>query len=97
MTLEEFQKSVLTKTPPPVSDALLALWHDAQGNWERAHEIAQDLHTAEGAWIHAYLHRKEGDASNAQYWYRQANQPMPAYSLAEEWEEITRALLIRKA
>ncbi len=97
MTLEEFQKSLLTKTPPVVSDALLVLWYDAKDDWQRAHEIAQDLHTAEGAWVHAYLHRKEDDTTNAPYWYRQANQPMPSYSLAEEWEEITRALLIRKS
>ena len=66
MTLTEF-KATLTATTPPAALAapLLALWHDAKGDWEGAHSVAQDIESADGAWIHAYLHRKEGDVSNA--------------------------------
>src|ERR1700733_15799160 len=68
MTVEEFSAS----DGSAFSGALLALWWDAKGDWERAHGIAQDVAGADGAWVHAYLHRKEGDAGNAGYWYRQA-------------------------
>ncbi len=60
---------------------LLALWHDAQGDWARAHEVAQDVESSNGAWVHAYLHRKEGDAFNAAYWYRRAGKPVFAGTL----------------
>ena len=65
MTLEEFSATLDEKTPPPVSPALVALWHDARGDWNRAHEVAQDVEDETGAWVHAYLHRKEGDVGNA--------------------------------
>lgn len=65
------------------------MWYAGQGDWNRAHEIAQDIRNKEGAWVHAYLHRKEGDEGNAAYWYSRANREMPAYSLEQEWEEIT--------
>ena len=82
------------KTPPAgVRDELLALWYDARGDWTRAHETVQDLHTAEAAWVHAYLHRKEGDASNARYWYDRARQPVCRVTLDEEWAQIADALL----
>lgn len=94
MTLEEF-KSMLSQTAPPpgLSNALLAMWYDGKDNWEKAHNIAQDIGTADGSWIHAYLHRKEGDESNASYWYRRAGKRKPAVSLEQEWEEIAEALL----
>ncbi|WP_136465595.1 hypothetical protein [Flagellimonas onchidii] len=68
--------------------ALQALWWDAKGDWNASHNIAQDLHTPLGSWIHAYLHRKEGDDRNAGYWYRQANRPFPKHTLQEELKEL---------
>jgi hypothetical protein len=75
---------------------LEALWYDGKDNWDRAHEIAQDITTDDGSWIHAYLHRKEGDHGNAAYWYRRAGRSMPQVSLGEEWKQIAQALLQRK-
>lgn len=93
MTFEQFEASISSATPPAVAPALVALWHDARGDWRTAHEVAQDVPDPEGAWVHAYLHRKEGDASNAGYWYRRAGKPMAAGPLEREWKEIARALL----
>ncbi|HEY4356570.1 MAG TPA: hypothetical protein VGN16_12535 [Acidobacteriaceae bacterium] len=75
---------------PPL---LHALWQDAQGKWSAAHELAQDVETPDGAWVHAYLHRKEGDAFNAAYWYRRAGKPVAGGALQEEWERLATALL----
>ena|SRR5215216_6270804 len=98
MTIEDFKKSLAeTRVPAGVSSALQALWHDGRGDWNAAHETAQDIEGLEGAWVHAYLHRKEGDAANAAYWYRRADQPVCRQPLEEEWEAIVRALLGRKA
>ena len=73
MTLQQFRETLTSPEPPPgLGAALAALWHDGRGDWGAAHGVAQDINTPEGAWIHAYLHRKEGDLSNARYWYRQA-------------------------
>ena len=94
MTLDEFKKSTKDESPPSgLSPLLKAMWYDAKGNWESAHNLAQDVHTTDGSWIHAYLHRKEGDIGNASYWYHRANQPVSHKSLSEEWEEITTSLL----
>ena len=93
VTLDEFKASLAADTPPRVSAGLRALWQDGRGNWEAAHTIAQDIDDATGAWIHAYLHRKEGDASNAAYWYDRAKQPVATDSLEEEWIRIVSALL----
>ncbi|MBL7870866.1 MAG: hypothetical protein JNM78_04600 [Cyclobacteriaceae bacterium] len=93
MTLSEFKSSLEKQQPPPVAVLLQALWHDGCGNWEKAHNIAQDVPSKDGSWIHAYLHRKEGDQFNAQYWYNRAGRVMPAYSLEKEWAEIVQALL----
>lgn len=71
---------------------LKALQADKEGNWVQAHELIQDLPSKEAAWIHAYLHRKEGDRWNAQYWYDRANKPFFTGSLEEEWEEMYSAL-----
>ena len=76
--------------------ALLALWWDGRGDWEKAHTIAQEVDGPEGAWVHAYLHRKEGDVSNAGYWYRRAGQPVAKGDLRAEWEAMVGALLQRK-
>jgi hypothetical protein len=94
MTTEEFQRSLSTDAPPAsLTPALTALWWDAKGNWERAHSFAQDDEGSEGAWVHAYLHRKEGDRGNAGYWYRRAGKSFCEKSLPEEWLSITRELL----
>ena len=94
MTLDQFEQSVTAATPPPgLSLALTALWHDAHGDWQQAHAIAQDIDDSTGAWIHAYLHRKEGDQSNAEYWYRRARRAPAAGDLAVEWKQIAGALL----
>jgi hypothetical protein len=76
MTLPQFRETLTSPEPPlGLSAALAALWHDGRGDWEAAHRVAQDIDTPEGAWIHAYLHRKEGDPANAAYWYRRAAKP----------------------
>jgi hypothetical protein len=93
MTLDEFIQSLAAPHPPDVSPALVALWHDANGNWSRAHEVAQDIDGKTGSWVHAYLHRKEGDISNAGYWYRRAGEPVATGSLDAEWREIVTELL----
>jgi len=94
MTLSEFQKSLSAEAPPKNLDAALTgLWWDAKGDWEKAHESAQEDEGPAGAWVHAYLHRKEGDNSNAGYWYNRAGKIPSKSSLEEEWAEITVALL----
>jgi hypothetical protein len=94
MTLRQFKESLSSPEPPAgQSAALAALWHDGRGDWEAAHRVAQDIDTPEGAWIHAYLHRKEGDPANAAYWYRRAAKPIPSVPLADEWDAIVTALL----
>jgi hypothetical protein len=94
MTITEFRDSLRQSSPPPqLSNLLQSLWYDAKGDWDAAHNVAQDIHTREGSWIHAYLHRKEGDLGNASYWYHRANQPVSNKSLTEEWEEIAKAIL----
>jgi hypothetical protein len=94
MTFDVFRASLSAKSPPPNLPApLVALWHDARGDWETAHRVAQDVDDDAGAWVHAYLHRKEGDLGNAAYWYRRANKPRTVVALDAEWEEIARALL----
>ena len=89
MDLSTFKSSLKADHPPTgLSPYLAALWHDAKQDWQQAHNIAQDIDDRDGAWVHAYLHRKEGDQGNARYWYNKAGQPMPDHSLEKEWEEI---------
>lgn len=96
MTFEEFEATVRGAAPPAGLDrALQALWYDAKGNWAEAHRLAQAEENATGAWVHAYLHRVEGDPANAAYWYRRANQPVCQASLAEEWRDLVAVLLAR--
>jgi len=96
MNVESFRQSLADKNPPQgINQALLALWHDGKGDWDRAHDIAQDDEGSDGDWIHAYLHRKEGDTWNAKYWYRRAGKTMPDLSLDDEWEAIVSVLLRR--
>ena len=95
-TLAEFRETIASPAPPTgIPPTLLALWHDAKGKWDAAHKVAQDIDDADGSWIHAYLHRKEGDAGNAAYWYRRAGKPVSRKSLEDEWEEIAGDLLRR--
>ena len=94
MTLEDFKKSLAHEIPPSsVSEYLKGLWFDAKGDWHNAHTIIQDINDKTAAWIHAYLHRKEGDIWNADYWYNNAGRKRPSYPLEREWEEIVSELL----
>jgi len=94
MTLDEFLLSSTALEPPTgLSRALVGLWWDAKGDWERAHESAQEDSRGDGAWVHAYLHRKEGDQDNAAYWYARADKPMCRGPLDAEWISIVNALL----
>lgn len=94
MHYEEFIASMKKDQPPAeISEILKALWLDGKGDWESSHNVAQDIHDRNGSWIHAYLHRKEGDLSNARYWYSMAGQPESRLSLKEEWEELVRKFL----
>jgi hypothetical protein len=92
-------RASLDKAAPPagLTLALEALWRDARGDFDAAHELAQRDEGAEGNWVHAYLHRKEGDASNAAYWYRRAQQPVCHEALEDEWRAIALALLAKSA
>jgi hypothetical protein len=97
MTLVEFRATISQQQPPPALPPLLdALWWDAKGDWNQAHEIAQSVDTPDAAWVHAYLHRKEDDTGNAAYWYRLARQPISKLPFDAEWEQITSALLARE-
>jgi hypothetical protein len=94
MRFEIFKASLADDHPPSdLIPPLLALWHDGKGDWTRAHEIAQSINDWKGSWVHAYLHRKEGDLSNAGYWYSRAGKPMHNASLEEEWDSIASELL----
>ncbi len=93
MTFEEFNKSLSLKDPPDEFPVYLkALWYDANGDWENAHRTIQDISDDTAAWIHAYLHRKEGDIGNADYWYRRGERKRPTVTLQEEWKDIATAL-----
>jgi hypothetical protein len=94
MDIAAFRASVETAAPSDhLSQALQALWYDAKGDWQTAHEHAQAQDDTVGAWVHAYLHRREGDLANADYWYRRAGRPTATESLEAEWETIATALL----
>jgi hypothetical protein len=94
MDVAAFRASLTAAGPPPtLSPALRALWLDGRGNWDGAHDSAQSDEGGAGDWVHAYLHRKEGDAGNAAYWYRRARKPVCKTSLDEEWAAIADALL----
>jgi hypothetical protein len=93
MTVDDLRASLKAAGPPPnLSPLLRALWLDASGDWSGAHGIAQEDESRNGAWVHAYLHRKEGDEGNAAYWYRRAARPPYTGRLDEEWEVIARSL-----
>ena len=92
----QFLESTSNENPPkewPL--ALKALWFDAKGNWKASHDIAQDMYNNLGSWIHAYLHRKEGDEFNAGYWYRRANRPFSTITLDEELKQIVEFTILK--
>ena len=94
MDFAAFKTSLNRASPPAeLSSALQGLWWDAKGDWDKAHECAQAKEDAAGCWVHAYLHRREGDADNAGYWYRRANKPVATNALEEEWAATVGALL----
>jgi len=97
MDIEEFESSLETTETPPegLSVELKALWHDGKGDWEKAHELCQNAGSSDGDWVHAYLHRVEGDLSNASYWYHRSGQPRFEGTLKEEWRSIVQDLLSR--
>ena len=93
MEFATFQQSIKDEVPPVgVSVYLEAMWYDAYGNWNKAHSLVDHLEDATASWVHAYLHRKEGDTWNADYWYRKAGKKRPDISLQQEWELIVKAL-----
>ncbi|HEY5743966.1 MAG TPA: hypothetical protein VIS99_15670 [Terrimicrobiaceae bacterium] len=91
MTAEEFRDR--QSEPADSAAPLRAMWYEGRGDWERAHQIAQGDESRESAWVHAYLHRREGDVSNARYWYTRAGKPAHHGALDDEWKEIVNALL----
>jgi len=94
MTFEQFNQSLSqSSAPSAISEHLKALWYDAKGDWEKSHQMIQDIDDANAEWIHAYLHRKEGDIGNADYWYRRAGKKRPAVTLEQEWEIIAREII----
>ena len=96
MDLQSLTKSLGKDEPPDgLPPVLLALWHQGRGDWHGAHEIVQEMTGTDAAWVHAHLHRAEGDPGNAAYWYRRADKPVSAASLQDEWAEIASDLLTR--
>jgi hypothetical protein len=96
MTFQDFKNSLGKDKPPQgLLAPLEALWYDAQGQWNQAHLLVQDFGGSAGAWVHGYLHRKEGDLSNASYWYSKAGREMPNMSLEDEWDDIAKQLIMQ--
>lgn len=92
--MADFRASLADAAPAPaLPPPLAALWWAAKGDWDRAHGIVQDESDAHAAWVHAYLHRVEGDLGNAGYWYRRAGQPVARDGVEAEWERIVSTLL----
>lgn len=96
MTKEEFIQAIAKhECPSSLPKPLQALWYAKKDDWHMAHEIAQSSNDADSAWVHAYLHRKEGDLGNARYWYKRGGQPEFTASLDSEWEHIVSELLMK--
>lgn len=96
MTLDDFIQATRDSdaaAPQELPELLLALWHAKRAEWDKAHEIVQSLETHDAAWVHAHLHRVEGDLPNARYWYSRADRAEPSYDTATEWRAITSSLL----
>ncbi|HSD54354.1 MAG TPA: hypothetical protein VLC47_09320 [Burkholderiales bacterium] len=97
LTPEALRRSAVgTRPPAGLSPPLEALWHDAKGDWATAHRVVMNAQSTAAAWVHAYLHRKEGDLDNARYWYRKAKKPEASSALEAEWNAIAEALLARR-
>jgi len=97
MNFEAFIDSLFSPEPPlGMGELLKALWYEGKGDWEKAHEITQEANTPDHCLIHAYLHRKEGDNWNANYWYNRAKKEMPQLSLRQEWELLVKTYLARE-
>jgi hypothetical protein len=93
MTTEEFRTSLSLEEPPAgLATPLAALWWDAKGDWTRAHGLVDELETTEGMAVHAYLHRKEGESWNADYWYKRAGRRFHREALKDEWEALVQGL-----
>jgi len=90
MTFTEFKSAT---APKGFSVELEELWYDAKDDWEKSHDVIQDVDSQNAAWIHAYLHRKEGDVGNARYWYSRAGKSMPSITLEDEWESLVKHFL----
>lgn len=96
MTYDEFIVTIENdEQPSKLPLYIQALWWDAKGNWEKAHSLIDSLDDKSSCRVHAYLHRREGDIWNADYWYRRANAQRPSVSLDEEWKDITMQLLLK--
>jgi hypothetical protein len=93
MNLAQFKRSLDGAAPPRLAVPLRALWFAAKGDWDKAHALVMDEASEDAAWVHAYLHRVEGDLDNARYWYRQAKRPSASGALDAEWDAIVAALL----
>ena len=94
LNYSDFIETTNLSTPPNGLDPLLlALWHVKKGHWDEAHNIVQDEPGQYACWIHALLHKLEGDNWNASYWYRQAGVKNPELSTGDEWEMIVRKLI----
>jgi len=94
MTFIEFKNSLANSQPPAgISIYLQSLWYDGKEDWHQAHSLVDSLSGTEAAHVHAYLHRKEGDLSNADYWYRRADQQRPTIGLEKEWEQLVKKFL----
>jgi hypothetical protein len=98
MNIAAFLASIDSDTPSAqLSAPLQALWWDAKGDWTRAHQLVDELETSEGMAVHAYLHRKEGEQWNADYWYRLAGRTYHRMQLPDEWAALVEGLLSKKA
>lgn len=94
MNLHDFRRSLTAEAPPAeLSPALRALWHAGRDEWDKAHRIVQDDPGRDAAWVHAHLHRVEGDLANADYWYRRAGRSLPPGGTGEELWDIAAALV----
>ena len=94
MKLDELKRTLSSEAPPDnIAGPLAGLWWAAKGDWDTSHKIVQDDESREAAWVHAYLHRVEGDDANAGYWYRKAGQSVATIPLDDEWNAIAAALL----
>lgn len=97
MTLDELGASLKAKSPPRgAGEPLQALWHEANGDWDRAHRMVQALRGRQAALVHAYLHRREGNLENADYWYERAGVERARGTLDREWAALAAALLEEK-